>query len=116
MILRYRPLRKKLKNTVLVMDSLFMVTTTTRFMLIYRKPHSVVIPHMLGGRRTLERGFMVEYTTKDDYVLSLWHELLCKKLRDGMYEVMREQAREGLFPLEESEQYLASYVRGFRCQ
>ena len=61
-------LQEKLSDTIQVSNDVFSVATTTRFML-YSKPHSVVIPFRLNGKLTLERGFLVEYTTDDADVL-----------------------------------------------
>ena len=46
------PLREKLEDTVQAGDSLFMVTTTTKFMFIYRRPHrpSLVLHAMPLGQ------------------------------------------------------------------
>ena len=105
----------KLSETITVSDNLFMVETTTRFLLIWTKPHSVVIPHILNGKPTMARGFLVEYTTSDPEVLEEWHKLLCYKVQRGLFELMLEHAHTGTLSLEEDEMHLAPYVKGFRC-
>ena len=107
--------QQKLSDTIQVSNNVFSVVTTRRFVFC-RKPHSAVIPFRLNGKFTLERGFMVVYTTEKPEVMQEWHYLLCEKVRSGMYEVMLEEARTGLFPLEEDEMHLAPYIKGFRCK
>jgi hypothetical protein len=104
----------KLSSDIRTCGSLFQVKTVTRF-LFMSKPPSAVIPLILNNRHTLDRGFLVQYTTADPELLHQWHELLCRKVQDGMFDLMLEQAREGIFPLDEDEMPLGSYVAGFRC-
>ncbi len=104
----------KMSEDIHVDDNLFTVSTMTKWLLI-SKPHSVVIPHTLNGKPTASRGFRVEYATSDTEILELWHELLCSKVREGLFELMLRNAHEGRFPFVEEERALMNYVTGFRC-
>jgi hypothetical protein len=104
----------KLSEDIQVDDNLFMVSTVTKWFFI-SKPHSVVIPHILNGKHTASRGFLVEYATSDPEILQDWHQLLCQKVREGLFDLMLQQAHEGLFPFVEEEMHLAAFVKGFRC-
>ncbi|MGA2863575.1 MAG: hypothetical protein ABSF95_03705 [Verrucomicrobiota bacterium] len=108
-------MRVKLSENIQVGDSVFTVTTTTRGLFMTTKPHSVVIPYRLHGKRTASLGLLVKYTTCDPEVLEAWHEVLCQKVQSGMFDVMVQGARTGDFPFEEDEMDLAPYLMAFRC-
>jgi hypothetical protein len=104
----------KESENIHVDNNLFMVSTMTKWLFI-SKPHSVVIPHILNGRPTASRGFLVEYATSDPSILHRWQEMLCQKVREGLFDLMLEQAHQGLFPFAEEESDLMLHVKGFRC-
>jgi hypothetical protein len=105
----------KLSSKIQAGTDLFVVVTTTRYMFIPWTPHSFVSPHLLNGKFTLQRGFAVMFTTSEPDVLEAWHDLLCRMLYAGKFNMMVEQARNGLFPFEEDDLDLMAYVKGFRC-
>lgn len=91
------------------------ITVTTRMKILFvAKPHSSVIPFLLNGRMTPEKGFMVFYSAVDDDVLQALHNALCYEVECGNYRAMREFVMRGQSPLVDEGMQLSQYILGFK--
>ena len=101
-------------NATSSVDSLgdrFTVTTKTK-LFFFTKPHTSVIPFLINGRMTPERGFQVYYSTTDDDILQEWHDRLCQEVEFGGYRNMAELVRVNQPPI--ADMRLVQYITGFK--
>ena len=101
-------------NATSSVDSLgdrFTVMTRSKLFL-FTKPNTSVIPFLINGRMTPERGFQVYYSTTDETILQEWHDRLCQEVRWGNYRGMAELVRANQSPI--TDMRLAQYVTGFK--
>jgi len=102
------------QNLTSIHPDVFTVGVQTHFFL-FKKPHAVVIPKLLAGRFTAERGFMIEFTTDDPEILMQWHQELCEEVASGNYGEMVGRARMGLFPIDDDDPEMIAMIKGFRA-
>jgi len=89
----------------------FTVATKTK-LLFFTKPHSSVIPFLIEGRMTLERGFQIYYSTTDETVLQELHDQLCQEVQLGGYNTMLQLIKANQPPL--ADIHLTQYITGFK--
>lgn len=100
-------------QTETFLDDKITVTTKTK-VLFMTKPQSGVIPFLLNGRMTAERGFLVFYSITDEEILQELHEALCSQVRYGSYEAMKERVMRHQSPFLDEFEHLTQYVTGFK--
>ena len=89
----------------------FTVWTKTKLFL-FNKPHTSVMPFLINGKWTPERGFQVHYSTSDEAVLQRLHDQFCLNLSVGEYSAMRELIRANQSTLKDLS--LAQFITGFK--
>jgi hypothetical protein len=90
------------------------VTTKTRFLFFFNRPHTSIMPFGLTefGRKL---GFQVHYNTSDHDVLAECHEFYVCCIAAGGFEALMAGAKMGFVDFIDDKKHLAKYVIGFRA-
>ena len=74
-------------------------------------PQTAVIPVLLNGQRTSDKGFLVCYSTTDEEILKTLHEAICKNFKCRPYAAMLYSMRNSasIFSCSELDQYITGY-------
>ena len=101
----------KISEDIQVDNDQFNVSTMTKSFFA-TNPRSSVIPALLNGSMTAQRGFQIHYSTSDEAMLRAFHEALCVAVKSGNYAAMLASVRSNQVPSDISQ--LAEFVTGFK--
>ncbi len=93
-------------------DGTFMILTKIRYLVLFNVPRSSVMPFK-ATKFVGTPGLQIQYNTSDTAVLSEWHEMLCAMVRNGLFPLLSNGARTGLFPYPEGKKQLTQYLKRF---
>ena len=102
-----------LTDKVATLDGDVIVTTKIRFLFVFSRPHTSVMPFGVSefGRQL---GFQVHYNTSDPDILAELHEFYVYCVAAGGFKALMVGAKMGVVDFIEGKKHLAQYVAGFR--
>jgi hypothetical protein len=103
-----------LLDKVHTLDGDVIVTTKTKFLYFFNRPHTSVMPYGFSefGRKL---GFQARYNTSDPAILAELHEFYVLCVAAGGFQALMGGAKLGIVDFPDDKKHLVQYVIGFNA-